>query len=192
MGRYVIRRLLWTVLVVLVVTLLTFLIFFVMPPGDPAIAVRRQAADARDRRGGQASSSASTSRSYQQYRLFVKTTVPGGDEYGLARASASRTTAASRCARRSFEAGRRSTLQLALGAAIIWLIMGISIGIISALKRRTLLDRFAMGFALFGVSAPVFWLGLMALFIFWKKLGIGCPARAMCRSPRTRASGSST
>ena len=38
---------------------------------------------------------------------------------------------------------------------------------ISALKRRTVFDRVAMGFALFGVSAPVFWLGLMALFIFW-------------------------
>ena len=50
--------------------------------------------------------------------------------------------------------------------------MGISIGIVSALKRRTFLDRFAMGFALFGVSAPVFWLGLMGLFIFWQKLGL--------------------
>ena len=49
--------------------------------------------------------------------------------------------------------------------------MGISIGIVSALKRGTFLDRFAMGFALFGVSAPVFWLGLMGLFIFWQKLG---------------------
>ena len=34
------------------------------------------------------------------------------------------------------------------------------------------LDRVAMGFALFGISAPVFWLGLMALFIFWYKLGL--------------------
>jgi peptide/nickel transport system permease protein len=31
-------------------------------------------------------------------------------------------------------------------------------------------DRAAMGFALFGISAPVFWLGLMALWIFWRKL----------------------
>ena len=35
---------------------------------------------------------------------------------------------------------------------------------------RSIVDRAAMGFALFGISAPVFWLGLMALFIFWKKL----------------------
>ncbi|TMK82967.1 MAG: ABC transporter permease, partial [Actinobacteria bacterium] len=50
--------------------------------------------------------------------------------------------------------------------------LGIPIGIISALKRRTLADRAAMGFALFGVSAPVFWIGLIALVIFWHYLHI--------------------
>ena len=39
---------------------------------------------------------------------------------------------------------------------------------LSAVKRRTVVDRAAMGFALFGISAPVFWLGLMALCIFWR------------------------
>jgi peptide/nickel transport system permease protein len=41
----------------------------------------------------------------------------------------------------------------------------------SAVKRRSLVDRLAMGFALFGISTPVFWLGLMALYIFWRQLG---------------------
>ena len=50
-------------------------------------------------------------------------------------------------------------------------ITGVSIGIISAVRRRTLTDRAAMGFALFGISAPVFWLGLMGLYIFWRQLG---------------------
>ena len=62
------------------------------------------------------------------------------------------------------------TLQLAIGGAITWLAIGLPIGIVSALKRRSLTDRAAMGFALFGVSAPVFWLGLMALYIFWYRL----------------------
>ena len=47
-----------------------------------------------------------------------------------------------------------------------------AIGVLSAVKRRTVVDRGAMGFALFGISAPVFWLGLMALFLIWKKLGL--------------------
>jgi peptide/nickel transport system permease protein len=63
------------------------------------------------------------------------------------------------------------TLQLAIGAAILWLLIGIPIGVISALKRRTAVDRVSMGFALLGVSAPVFWLGLVSLYIFWEKLG---------------------
>ncbi len=64
------------------------------------------------------------------------------------------------------------TLSLIIGAAIIWLTVGILIGVISAIKRRSFADRFVMGFALFGISAPVFWLGLMALFIFWNKLNL--------------------
>ena len=64
------------------------------------------------------------------------------------------------------------TLFLIAGAAIIWLLGGVAIGVLSAVKRRTLIDRVAMGFALFGISAPVFWLGLMSLYIVWKKLGL--------------------
>ena len=42
---------------------------------------------------------------------------------------------------------------------------------LSALKQRTAADRISMGFALVGVSAPVFWLGLVMLYVFWQKLG---------------------
>jgi peptide/nickel transport system permease protein len=62
-------------------------------------------------------------------------------------------------------------LFLIAGAATIWLVVGVSIGIISAVRRRSVVDRAAMGFALVGISTPVFWLGLMALFIFWRQLG---------------------
>ena len=56
------------------------------------------------------------------------------------------------------------------GRVVFWVTFGVAIGVLSAVKRRSLVDRMAMGFALFGISAPVFWLGLMALFIFWKTL----------------------
>jgi peptide/nickel transport system permease protein len=62
------------------------------------------------------------------------------------------------------------TLTLAGGAAVLWLLIGIPIGIASAIRRRTLVDRAGMLFALFGVSAPVFWLGYIMLFIFWFQL----------------------
>ena len=62
---------------------------------------------------------------------------------------------------------------------------GIPIGVLSAVKRRTIVDRVAMGFALFGISAPVFWLGLMALFIFWYKLDLHGRHGLRRRSPRS-------
>ena len=58
------------------------------------------------------------------------------------------------------------TLQLALGAAVMWLLIGIPIGVLSALRPRSLFDRAAMGFALVGISIPVFVLGPMALWVF--------------------------
>ena len=58
------------------------------------------------------------------------------------------------------------TLTLTLGAAILWVAMGIPIGIVSAIKPGSLFDRAGMLFALFGVSVPIFWFGLVLLFVF--------------------------
>ena len=58
------------------------------------------------------------------------------------------------------------TFSLAIGAAVIWLVFGTSVGVLSALKRGTIFDRAAMLVALAGVSLPIFWTGLMALSFF--------------------------
>ena len=58
------------------------------------------------------------------------------------------------------------TASLAFGAAILWLVGGITIGVISALKRGTIFDRFSMGLALAGVSLPIFFTGLVSLELF--------------------------
>ena len=55
-----------------------------------------------------------------------------------------------------------ATISLAIGGAVVWLLIGIPIGIISAIKRGTLLDRLAMGGALLAISAPVYWVGLVS------------------------------
>jgi len=64
------------------------------------------------------------------------------------------------------------TIVLAIGAGILWLLIGIPVGVISAIRRRSLADRAGMLFALFGVSAPVFWLAYVLLYVFWFKLHI--------------------
>jgi peptide/nickel transport system permease protein len=63
------------------------------------------------------------------------------------------------------------TLSLAVGAAVIWLLFGVTVGVVSALRRGSLFDRIAMTVALAGVSLPIFWTGLISLVIFSYGLG---------------------
>jgi peptide/nickel transport system permease protein len=168
MGRYIVRRLIWVVFVLLVITFISYMIFFVMPSTDPAVVFA----------GRQPTPELVAEVRHQfgldhpwpvQYALFVKR-IFLGDQYGWPGLGFSFNT---RSALKPIILSRMLvTLQLALGAAAVWLLIGIPIGILSALKPRSVFDRLAMGFALFGVSAPVFFLGPLFLYLFWFKLGI--------------------
>jgi peptide/nickel transport system permease protein len=63
-----------------------------------------------------------------------------------------------------------ATVELALGGAIMALLIAIPIGVISAVKQNSLLDRFSMAGAFLGISMPVFWLGIVLMLIFSVKL----------------------
>ncbi|MFC3995886.1 ABC transporter permease [Nocardiopsis sediminis] len=58
------------------------------------------------------------------------------------------------------------TASLAVGAAVIWLVAGVAIGVLSAIKRGSVVDRLAMMTALAGVSLPIFFTGLVSLALF--------------------------
>ncbi len=64
-----------------------------------------------------------------------------------------------------------SSAQLAGAAFVVTVTLGIGLGLISALSRGTWLDASAMILALLGVSMPIFWLGLMLIFVFSLQLG---------------------
>jgi peptide/nickel transport system permease protein len=84
------------------------------------------------------------------------------------------------------------TLQLAAMAIVIALVIGISAGIISAVKKDTVWDYGANVFALWGISTPNFWLGIMLIFLFSVQLG-WLPASGYVRlSENWRASLAST
>ena len=163
---YIARRLAWTVVVLVAVLLITFAVFFLMPNGDPAL-----------RFAGRSPTDASIALIhkrlhldkpwYQEFGYFVKNFVTGDENGwpGLGYSYGNYVSVKSEVIQRA-----PRTLWLIAGASVLWLTFGVAIGVLSAVKRRTLIDRFSMGFALFGISAPVFWLGLMALFIVWKKL----------------------
>lgn len=166
MGRYIIRRLIWVVFVLLVIVFLTYVIFFLLPAGDPVVRFAGRSAQPQV---------LETIRHqfgldkpwYIQYATFAKN-VFLGDQYGWPGLGFSFST---RVPLKDIVFERMSvTIQLAVGAAVVWLLVGIPIGILSALRPRTLMDRTAMTLALIGISAPVFFIGPLALYLFWFKL----------------------
>lgn len=168
MGAYLIRRVLWMVVTLLVITAITFVIYFVLPPVSPAVlfagkeATPQLIATVQQNLG-------LNHPVWLQYLLFLKHLVLG-DRYGWPGLGFSYVNHSSV---RSLIAGRiLVTLTLAIGAAIIWLAMGVTIGVISAVMQYRIWDRLFLGFAIFFISAPVFWLGLVLLWVFWYKLGV--------------------
>ncbi len=65
----------------------------------------------------------------------------------------------------------RVTGSLVVGGALLWLALAVPVGIVSALRARSLFDRAAMVFVLVGMSAPAFWVGLVLAYIFGFRLG---------------------
>jgi peptide/nickel transport system permease protein len=68
-----------------------------------------------------------------------------------------------------------ATISLTAGAVVVWLLVGLPVGIVSALRRRQLVDRVSMGLALVAISAPVYWLGLVCLYLFSNDIGVLLP-----------------
>ena len=64
-----------------------------------------------------------------------------------------------------------NTIYVGLTAFVFSLVIGIPLGIIGAVKRGSLIDKFGKGLALVGQSAPSFWIGIMLMFFFAVKLG---------------------
>src|SRR4029450_8098631 len=62
------------------------------------------------------------------------------------------------------------TASLVFGGAVLWMIIGLSVGIFSALRPRSLIDRAAMLFVLIGVSAHPVWIGLIFSYVFGVRL----------------------
>jgi peptide/nickel transport system permease protein len=166
MPFYIARRLVWTVVVVTVVLLISFVVFYKLPAGDPAVRFAGKSPTEELLKTIRQNLGLDQPW-YEQFGRYVKNFF-AGDSYGWPGLGYSYGNGVS--VREQVTERAPRTLLLIAGASVLWLVVGVGIGIISAVKRRSLVDRLAMGFALVGISSPVFWLGLMALFIFWRKL----------------------
>jgi len=162
MLRYVVRRVLWGALMLLVVSALTFLIFYTFPSADPAAL--RAGRQATPQLIAQIRHSLGLDRPvYVQYWLFLKGLVLHLDlGYSYQNQASVRSELLARLP---------VTISLTAGAFVIWMTAAIPVGIVSALRRRSPVDRLSMGAALVAISAPVYWLGLVALFLFSKDIG---------------------
>jgi peptide/nickel transport system permease protein len=170
MGRYIVRRVLWIVLVLAVVTGITFIIFYVLPPVNPAVLAAGRNPTQEQIKNITHIYGLDRPLWYQYFHYMFR--LVWGDSYGWPGLGYNFQNFTS--VKSEIYSRMPVTISLAIGAAIVWLLMGVPIGIVSGLKRRSLADRGAMLFALVGVSMPVFWLGLLMLYFFWFKLHIAC------------------
>jgi peptide/nickel transport system permease protein len=162
MSRYIIRRLLWGVLLLIVVSALTFVLFRILPTADPAKlrAGRLQSpkiiAEIRHDLG-------LDKPLLTQFWLYMKGIFL---HFNLGFSYYSNAPVKELIFNRL-----PATLSLVLGGAVVWLVAGLGVGIISARRAGSRLDRASMGTALVLVSAPEYWLGLLALFFFASDIG---------------------
>ena len=172
-GRFLIRRLLFTVFVLFIVSLITFVIFVKLPASDPA---RRATGRATTEENIEAAREAfGLNRPvYVQYARFAQGLIPWPGLFLNEDVYFSYTNFVP--VKEEIFARLPVSATLALGAAVAWLLIGIPVGIVSAVRRGTATDRAGMVFALLGVSMPVFWLGYVLLYIFWFRLGWAPPS----------------
>jgi peptide/nickel transport system permease protein len=173
MLRYVVRRLLWVVVLLAAISILTFVLFFMLP-GDPAAqaapkgATPQTLALIRHRMGLDLPL-------WRQYLIFLH----GPDLIGAGHPSwvlnwppnLGYSFYDQRPVLQTILDRAPVTASVALGGCVLWLLLGIPAGILAALRPRSLYDRGAMALAVFGVSAPVFVTGLGLLYVFYFKLG---------------------
>jgi peptide/nickel transport system permease protein len=176
MGRYLIRRTLFLILVLFIVSIITFIVLVKLPAQDPALRAAGRTPTAQLIAAIRAKFGLDQPV-WVQYGRFAQGVVPWPGLFLNEDVYFSYTNHVA--VKEEIYQRIPVTATLALGAAVIWLMIGIPIGIVSAIKPRSVFDRAGMVFALIGVSAPVFWLGLVFLYVFWFKLewlpGSGIP-----------------
>ncbi|MFE4666594.1 ABC transporter permease [Streptomyces sp. NPDC056716] len=177
MISYILRRTIAAVILLLVVTAVTFGIFFLLP--RMAGQTVDQLAQQYIGKNPTPEDIAAVKRNlgldqpvYVQFWHFIKGIVVGAT-YDLGPTTA-------RCEAPCFGYSFKThvevwpqltsrlpvTISLAAGAAVLWLLSGVTAGVVSALKPGSFLDRTFMGIALAGVSLPMFFTGNLALLLF--------------------------
>ncbi|HEY2312593.1 MAG TPA: ABC transporter permease [Streptosporangiaceae bacterium] len=161
MLTFIVRRTLWTALVMFVITALVFIIFFKTPGVDPARAIAgrnpspQTLAEVRAQFG--LDRPLVVQYGLMMKRIFITRNLVSYSDQGVLVVP-------------EIFAAAPATLSLVFGAAAIWIIMAIVMGVAAARLRGRIYDPILMILALIGVSTPVFWLGQVINLITQSKL----------------------
>jgi peptide/nickel transport system permease protein len=160
MKWYIIKRLLQIIPVILGVTLIAFALIH-LAPGDPVRTMLGQHATQQEIEDIRAKYGLDQPL-YVQYFIWLGDVLQGD----LGRSILSHEQVTTEIASRF-----PNTIELAIAAMLFAILIGVVAGIISATKQYSVADYSVMGLALFGISMPVFWLGIMLMMIFGVFLG---------------------
>jgi peptide/nickel transport system permease protein len=153
MLTFIVRRLAWTALVLFVISVITFVIFFKTPGVDPARALAGRNPSPQTLAEIRAQFGLNRPLPIQYLlmmkQLFITRSLVSYSNQGLLVIP-------------EIAAAAPATLSLVFGAAVIWVVVAIVMGVAAALLRGTLLDPVLMILALIGISMPVFWVGTLA------------------------------
>jgi len=170
--RYIIRRLIWAVALFLTVTLIGFVLFYLIPADPAKFACGRACTPDMVKK---VAHYLGTDRPvYVQYGKFLGRIMPvsfhGG--FHLKSPNLGRSFVNRQSVDYTIGQAAPETASLVLGGLVIWMLIALPIGILSALRPRSLLDRVSMTGVLVGISTHPVWLGLMASWLIGYKLHI--------------------
>ena len=149
MLAYLVRRLLWGVALLVTISIFTFTIFFVLPVEPTQVGRGPGAVDISLRQAYELKESGVPA----QYAQFVWRLVSGG--------SLGESFSSGRPVTDILEDAVPVTASLVVGGTLLFMLIAVPIGIVSALRPRSLLDRVAMVIVLIGISAHPAWIGLI-------------------------------
>ena len=160
MTRYALRRVLMMIPTVLAVTVLVFLMLQLVP-GDPAAVFLGEKRSTPELLAQVRHDMGLDRPLYVQYFSYM---------WGVLHGDLGKSLFNKQPVLGQILSALPSTLELAFTALLISTVLGVTLGIISALKHNTWIDTLSMGFALIGVSMPVFWMGLLMILVFSVRL----------------------
>ncbi len=170
MFDYILRRLISSLLVILIIAVTLFLIFYMFPSNPAQLSCGKPCSPEQLRR---VSAFMGTDQPWYAQLGAYLLGIFAGRTFGTGAAAV---VCAAPCLGYSFRLNEPVitliaerfpvTASIAVGAAVLWIIIGVGTGVLAAVKRNTWVDRLLMALSAIGISSPSYLIGLLAIIVF--------------------------